>query len=107
MVARPVVVYLDTSDISRFADVGTDYERGTHYERSSIRKAYEFLQRNVEHGNIEIRFSGLHIAEIAKPALREPPLQEPATRKAHVIERLCGSRASVLLRRSGPERFGN
>jgi hypothetical protein len=78
MTKRPLVLYLDTSDISRFADLGTAREQ------QSAAETYAHLVQHLERGDIEVRFSCIHIAELGKSGSKEL-----AHRKAAVIERLC------------------
>ena len=80
MTKRPLVLYLDMSDISRFADLGTAREQ------PAVAETYAKLRHHLECGDVEVRFSCIHIAEMGKSGSKEL-----AHRKARVIETLCGN----------------
>ncbi|HEX4955425.1 MAG TPA: hypothetical protein VF017_18700 [Thermoanaerobaculia bacterium] len=75
------MVYLDTSDYSRLADIGH------RKEAEGLRPVLEFLLEEKRHGRVQIRFSFIHILEILKNSSEDLTL---ALRKASLIERLCG-----------------
>jgi hypothetical protein len=78
----PLRIYLDTSDYSRFADIGYRNEPG-------LADILTFLREKKEQGLIEFRFSGVHIFEF----LKDPSQRELALRKVQIMEELCGGRA--------------
>src|SRR3712207_1148072 len=81
MSRKPFSIYLDTSDFSRLAEVGTPRET------KELGSVFRVLSRAVECGDVEVRYSAIHIAEIAKSETKEL-----AHRKAAIIESLCGDR---------------
>ena len=77
----PLLIYLDTSDYSRLADIGH------RKEAEGLRPVLEFLLEEKRHGRIQIRFSFIHMLEILKNYSGDLTL---ALRKASLIESLCG-----------------
>jgi hypothetical protein len=82
MVARsPVLIYLDTMDYSRFADIGhRNVAAGTE-------SALAFLREKVALGLIAVRYSYWHIMEL----LKNPDERVLALRKVQFIDELCGT----------------
>lgn len=74
----PLRIYLDTSDYSRFADIGYRNEPG-------LADILHFLREKKEQGLIEIRFSAIHLFEF----LKDPSQRTLALRKVQVMEELC------------------
>jgi uncharacterized protein (DUF58 family) len=81
MSTRPLQVYLDSSDYSRFADV----ERGcgTDEDESLLSRLCSF----VSSGDVCIPFSGLHVIEAA-PRMKNSPIA-PASARLTVMDRLA------------------
>jgi len=79
--ARPLQVYLDSNDFSRFAE----YLAGRGKPEFGL--ILDELERLIASGSIECRYSYIHIVEAA-------PTSEEAVRfaveRAHAIERICG-----------------
>jgi hypothetical protein len=75
----PLRIYLDTSDYSRFADIGYRNEQG-------LPAILDFLREKRAQGLIEIRFSEVHLSEF----LKDPNQRTLALRKAQIMEELCG-----------------
>jgi hypothetical protein len=80
--SAPIRIYLDTSDYSRFADIG-------YREEPGIPAILDFLREKKSQGLIEIRFSAVHLFEF----LKDPSQRELALRKTEVVEELCGDLA--------------
>jgi hypothetical protein len=80
--SRPIRVYLDTSDYSRFADIG-------YRDQPGIEDVLNFLREKKANGLIEVRFSGVHLFEF----LKDPTQNQLALRKVQVLEGLCGDAA--------------
>jgi hypothetical protein len=78
----PIRIYLDTSDYSRFADIGRRKE-------PEIPAVLDFLRQKKSQGLIEVRFSAIHLFEF----LKDPSQRALALRKVQVIEELCGDLA--------------
>jgi hypothetical protein len=78
---EPLLLYLDTSDYSRLADIGHRKEAET------LKPIRDFLLEKRRQGSIQIRFSYVHILEILKNTSDDVTL---ALRKASLIEDLCG-----------------
>lgn len=85
---HPVKVYLDTSDYSRFADIGRD-GRQTKLE-PILAEIISFA----DDGIADFRFSAIHMAEILKFTQET---KEVAVRKAKLIERLCGNKCLTFI----------
>jgi hypothetical protein len=79
MSLTPLRLYLDTSDFSRFADIG-------YHDEPGMREILDFLIDKRTEGLIEIRFSWVHLFEF----LKDPNQRVLALRKVRVIEELCG-----------------
>jgi hypothetical protein len=79
---RPIRVYLDTSDYSRFADIG-------YRDQPGIEGVLTFLREKKAKGIIEIRFSGIHLFEF----LKDPTQNRLALKKVQILEDLCGDAA--------------
>lgn len=78
----PLRIYLDTSDYSRFADIG-------RLKEPRIEATLDFLREKKSQGVIEIRFSAIHLFEF----LKDPSKRTLALRKVQMIEELCGELA--------------
>jgi hypothetical protein len=78
---RPVRVYLDTSDYSRFADL----ERRPDGDLAEV---LAYLRERTADGSIEVRFSAIHLFEF----LKDPSQRALALRKVKILEELCGER---------------
>lgn len=77
----PLRIYLDTSDYSRFADIGYRNEPG-------LAEILSFLREKKEQGLIELRFSAVHLFEF----LKDPSQRDLALRKVRIMEELCDDR---------------
>lgn len=75
----PLRIYLDTSDYSRFADIGYRNEPG-------LPTILDFLREKKAQGLIEVRFSEVHLSEF----LKDPSQRTLALRKVQIMEELCG-----------------
>lgn len=75
----PICIYLDSSDYSRFADIG-------YRDNKAEEAILDFLRKKKEQGLIEIRFSAFHLFEF----LKDPSQRTLALRKAEIVEELCG-----------------
>lgn len=73
---------MDTSDYSRFADIGYRNEPG-------LTDILEFLREKKAQGLIEVRFSAIHLFEF----LKDPSQRTLALRKVQIMEELCGDLA--------------
>ncbi len=80
MGSDPLIVYLDTSDFSKFADIERDKNL------SHLRSVYDELLHFKNSGRVDFRFSAAHLAEITK---YETGHKDVAERKAKIIEELC------------------
>jgi hypothetical protein len=75
----PICIYLDSSDYSRFADIG-------YRDNQAEEAILDFLKEKKAQGLIEIRFSAIHLFEF----LKDPIQRTLALRKVQVVEELCG-----------------
>jgi len=75
----PLCIYLDTSDYSRFADIG-------YRNEPELPAILDFLREKKAQGLIEIRFSEVHLSEF----LKDPNQRNLALRKVQIMEELCG-----------------
>lgn len=64
----PVRIYLDTSDYSRFADIGH------HKQSEEIPAILDSLREKKSQGLIEVRFSAIHLVEFLKNQASAPSL---------------------------------
>ena len=78
----PIRIYLDTSDYSRFADIGYRNEPG-------LSAILDLLREKKARNLIEVRFSAIHLFEF----LKDPSQRTLALRKVQIMEELCGDRA--------------
>jgi len=81
MSSRPIAIYLDTSDYSRFADLG-------RRDDPDAAQTLELLRDSTSRGLIEVRFSAIHLFEF----LKDPSQRDLALRKVRIVEELCGDR---------------
>ena len=82
--ARPLQVYLDSNDFSRFGD----YLAG--HGKPEFGLILDELERLIASGEIECRYSYIHIVEAAPISDEAVPF---AVERAHAIEHICGRRA--------------
>jgi hypothetical protein len=78
----PLRVYLDTSDYSKFADLG-------YRDVPGVQAVLDYLRKEKAQGRIEVRFSWVHLFEF----LKNPDESPLALRKVQFIEELCGEAA--------------
>jgi len=79
MLARPISIYLDSSDYSILSE----------YEKHGAKEIYVYLKEKVASQKVEIRFSGLSILEAAHT---NTEAKKYAVKRAQVMEELCGKK---------------